>query len=116
MLPKKNRLLKNYQFRYVYKHGTSVPSKHLVLVFTSSRPPTVSRFGFSVSNKVGSAVLRNYVRRVFRESVRALLPEIKGGFNCIVAASNKFDFTSTDFSELNASVRYVFKKAGLLKN
>jgi ribonuclease P protein component len=114
MLPKKYRLSKNYQFRYVYKHGSTVPCRHFMLVLCKSKAKT-PRFGVSVSNKIGKAVVRNHVKRLLREGLRALIPELKGGYNCVITANPGFAFSlGTPFRDIGGSLRYVFKKAGLL--
>ena len=41
----------------------------------ADRPPPVVRVGFTVSKKVGNAVVRNRVRRRLREIARQVIPE-----------------------------------------
>jgi ribonuclease P protein component len=58
--------------------GAKVPAGAFVLQARERGDAAPSRFGFTVSKKVGSAVERNRVRRRLREIVRrnaALLPE-----------------------------------------
>ncbi len=45
-----------------------------------------SRFGFTVSKKVGKAVVRNRVRRQLKEAARELLPQSRSGFDYVVIA------------------------------
>jgi ribonuclease P protein component len=41
----------------------------------ADRPPPMVRVGFTVSRKVGNAVIRNRVRRRLREIARMVIPE-----------------------------------------
>lgn len=45
-----------------------------------------ARFGFTVTKKIGNAVVRNRVRRRFKEAVRELLPQARDGFDYVVIA------------------------------
>jgi ribonuclease P protein component len=60
--------------------GVKVPAAAFVLQALARGDSAVPRFGFTVSKKVGNAVVRNRVRRRLREVVRlsAALPEQAG--------------------------------------
>ena len=76
------RLGGNRNYRYVYRRGKSYPSGNLVLIHLKARD---LKIGFSVSGKVGNAVTRNRVRRILREDVRRLRPDMKCGRYIFIA-------------------------------
>ena len=45
-----------------------------------------TRFGLATSRALGSAVVRNRVRRRLRETIRAMLPSIRPGWDVLVIA------------------------------
>lgn len=45
-----------------------------------------NRYGFIVSRQVGGAVSRNRVRRLLREAMRFLHPQLKAGFDVVIVA------------------------------
>ncbi|MBI4180406.1 MAG: ribonuclease P protein component, partial [Chloroflexi bacterium] len=59
-------LTKPQQYALVYRQGSSVASDLVVLKWVHNRL-TFSRFGFSVSKRVGNAVTRNRLKRLLRE-------------------------------------------------
>lgn len=71
------------------------------------------RVGFSVSKKIGKAVVRNRVKRRMRAAVTPLLPEIRGGVNVIFIA--RAPIVDAPFEEICAAMRGTLSKAGLLK-
>ena len=84
MLKKINRLKRNRQFQYIYKKGERAFSNCIILMFTKTK--LTYKIGFSVSTKVGSAVVRNSVKRKLREIFRSLDGKINPHFNYIVIA------------------------------
>ena len=109
MLAKQYRLRKNYQFSYVYRKGVAVSSRTLSLVYVKAAGGV--RTGFSVSNKIGKAVVRNRVRRLLRESVRKVLPDMQKGIHYVFIA--RAGIQECSFNEVFDSVVYLLKKANL---
>ncbi len=70
---KKNSMLKkNKEFRYVFNRGTSVASPLMVLVYAKNKYG--KKAGFSVSSKLGNAVVRNRTKRIMRAGFDLLMP------------------------------------------
>jgi len=103
------RLKKNRAFQYVYRRGHSAACRDLVMLFARGRELKV---GFSVSKKVGNAVIRNKVKRRLRECFRPYLGDVKTGLYAIVARPSAAKAT---FQSLQKDVRYLLKKQDALK-
>jgi ribonuclease P protein component len=67
--PKAARLKRSVEFKRIQQTGLRFHTQHFIVCAckASSSP---SRFGLTVSRKVGNAVTRNRVKRLLRESVR----------------------------------------------
>lgn len=109
MLARQYRLHKNFQYAYVYKKGTSVSARYLTLIYVKAAG--VYRIGFSVSNKIGKAVVRNKVKRRLRASVRGVMPHMPKGYNYVFSA--RAGIAAQSYADINNSVVYLLKKAGL---
>jgi len=68
-----------------------------------------SRFGFSVSKRVGKAVVRNRVRRRLRECVR--LTPYKQGWDVVFIARNPS--SEADYHRLDRAVGNLMQRANL---
>lgn len=108
-MQRQNRLGPNRQFHYVYRRGKKASCKELSLLYVRSKD---KRVGFSVSKKVGVAVVRNRTKRRLRESIRPLLPQMKSGLYVFVARPAAAELS---FQELQSRVKYLLRKAEILR-
>ena len=85
---RRHRLSRSRDFDAVYRRGTSASTRHLVLHWfpredDADGPP---RLGLAVPRSVGSAVVRNRVKRLLREAWRGLLPDVPEGHDYVLVA------------------------------
>ena len=106
------KLGKNPEFQKVYKQGRSKANKYLVMyVKTGESGP--SRYGFSVSKKVGNSVVRHHITRLLRESVRKNDALVKEGNRIIIVARK--DVKNKNFKEVDGADFHLLKIHGILK-
>jgi ribonuclease P protein component len=70
-------------FRRVYERRRSA-SDDWLLVYARENNLPYSRLGLSVSRKVGGAVRRNRIRRLYREAYRLVRHELTPGFDLVL--------------------------------
>ena len=68
--PRSVRLLRHADFERVYKQGRRHFAAHLTVFYLPSQKAEGGRVGFTVSKVLGSAVVRNRMKRRLREAVR----------------------------------------------
>lgn len=69
-LPPQRRVLRSGDFARIERQGTRASATLLVVIARVRHDGRPGRVGFTVSRKVGNAVVRNRVRRRLRELVR----------------------------------------------
>ena len=113
MLPQHARLRRREEFRRIYAAGKAYPDSCVVLhVLPLTDRPDECQVGFSVSKKVGVAVIRNRVKRRLRESATPLFPgNTRGAHGGTPARRGAAD---AEFADLAGSVLRVLTRAGLL--
>ena len=75
----------NYEFRRIYRKGKSAVAPTMVLYCQRNRQGR-TRLGVTVSTKLGKAVVRNRVRRRFREIWRLHKNDMEQGWDIILVA------------------------------
>ena len=93
MLKKTYRLRKRLDFKRTYQRGKAVKNKYFVLYYSPNRDGSC-RIGFSVSKKIGKAVVRNRVKRKLREACRHNLSLFAPGYNYILIARYPIKYIS----------------------
>ena len=111
MLPSKNRLTKKPDFEKVKAEGELLSGRFFGILYTPNGLD-LSRFGFIVSTRISKkAVLRNRAKRLMREAVRALLPEMKGGFDVLLLA--KKETIKASQAQILKEAKKLFEKGDL---
>ena len=111
MIKKENRLKKNKHFNIIYKHGDSVKSKYITLVFIKAKIKPF-KVGFSVNNKIGKSVVRSKVKRRMRASFNQIYTLIDRRFNYIFVAREGIE--NLEQIDIKNEMLLVIKKAGFI--
>jgi ribonuclease P protein component len=107
------RLTRRAEFLRVAAKGRKAPMPGLVLQALKRDDDAPARLGFTVTKKVGNAVIRNRTRRRLKEAARLLLRDqpVAGADLVLIGR----DATrSRDFAALREDLRRALAKAGVL--
>ena len=105
-------LKKNSDFRRLYAKGKSAVSPYMVVYCRRNRCGE-NRLGYTVSTKLGHAVVRNRVRRRLREIVRLNAPGMKKGWDLVIVARSRA--VDAEYRKLNAAFLRCAKELELLE-
>ena len=97
-------LKKNSDFRRLYTKGKKAVTPYFIVYCRKNRE-VETRIGYTVSAKLGHAVVRNRIRRRLREVCRLNRDFIAGGHDLILVArsrAEKADFPVLEAAFLNA--------------
>jgi len=108
-MQKAYRIRKNKQFHYVYRKGKGAGAKEMSLIYVRAAKLQV---GFSVSKKVGNAVVRNRVKRRMRECFRLQMHTLKNGFYVFTARP---EAANASYQQLEKTMHYLLRRQGLYR-
>ncbi len=97
------------QYALIYDQGRTWVN-HLVVMKSLSNGLSLSRYGFSVSRRVGKAVVRNRTRRLLREILRVM--PLKPGWDIVLIVRPAA--AAADYATLRKSVVRLLSRARLL--
>jgi ribonuclease P protein component len=107
--PRTRGLKKRAEFLAVAAKGAKAPMPGLVLQLMPREDDAPFRVGFTVTKKVGNAVVRNRTKRRLREAVRlALDPAAHRGFDMVVIGRDRT--ADRPFADLLEDVRRAVSK------
>lgn len=102
-------LRKTREFQHVFRAGKSIPGREIVLYGFRTRRK-LARFGFTVSKKVGCAVVRNRLRRQLKEICRLALEQIRPGWDLVLVVRS--EALGTPYQGLQESFQQQARKLG----
>ncbi len=105
------RLTRSDEIKRVRRSGKSF-AHPLVVLYISAADHASMRVGVVAGRMVGSAVARNRAKRLLREAMRSLLPEIKPGWDLLIIARARLP-DATMFQAQEA-LSALLRQAGLL--
>ena len=105
-------LKQNSDFRRLYAKGKSSANRCLA-VYCRRSGRGVNRMGYTVSSKLGGAVVRNRVRRRLREIARLNAPALKVGWDIVVVARTRA--VEASYAELEHAYLDACRKLGLMR-
>jgi ribonuclease P protein component len=83
-LAKQYRLKDDQQFQVVFKQNQKIVTPLFILLLHYKSEKSGPRFGIVASKKVGGAVQRNRAKRLMREAISQLIPQIKKNIDVII--------------------------------
>ena len=109
-MKKQNKLRKRKQFNWTFKNGQKVHSKYLTLVFCKTKSRDF-KVGFSVTKKIGKAVVRNRTKRRLREAVKLFEFNIQKKHTLVFVA--KPEIVDVNFATIVGEVELLLKKSNI---
>ncbi|GAA3935231.1 ribonuclease P protein component [Microbacterium soli] len=102
MLARPNRLTRGVDYRQVVRRGTRCGGPRLVTSVLRGAERRAPRFGFIVSKQVGTAVVRNTVRRRLKAVCAEFLDTVPQGTDVVIRALPSS--ATAEFTQLRADV------------
>ena len=100
------KLGKNPEFQKVYKFGKSKANKYLVM-YVKVGESGPSRYGFSVSKKVGNSVVRHHLTRLIRESYRLQEEYFLCGYDIVAVV--RVNAKNSSFADMKSALIHLGK-------
>ena len=105
-------LTENHEYKRVYARGKSAVRPALVLYCLRNKKVKQARVGITASKKIGNAVKRNRARRLLRESIRALYPQLKPGYDFVLVSRGRTPFAN--YQIVSSQLKSALEELGVL--
>ena len=106
------RVRENERFQQIRRRGRSVKNRYLVLCALEN-DLGYSRFGFSVSKRIGNAVVRNRIKRQLREAMRLRMDDIAPGWDVVLIARHMI--RDATYHQMDDACARLLRRAQLLR-
>jgi len=108
---RKFRLTRSEDFKRVRRSGKSYAHPLIVLIVQSHDQPRL-KVGVTAGRTVGTAVYRNRAKRLLREALRPLIPNIAAGLDLILIA--RPGLVSATLEETRQALLNLLQRAQIL--
>lgn len=100
---------KTNEFSLMYNKGAKIYTKYAIIFILKSQK---QRFGFVTSKKIGNAVKRNRIRRIFRSIIRIDIEKFKKDYSYVFVAKKNCqdDFKLLNYAVLKEDILQGIKK------
>ncbi len=112
-MDKKYRIRKNVEFKQVYSGGKNYWNRNLTL-YVKRNNLDGSRYGITITKKIGSAVVRNRIRRRIKEIYRLNFYRIKDGYDLVFIP--KKNVQEISYKQLESALIHILKISHMLKD
>ena len=105
------RLQRSGDYARLRQEGSRYQHRFLTFSVAANNLPH-NRYGFVTSKRVGKAVARNRVRRLLREALRSLHPQLRHGYDVVVVARPAI--VGQPYAVVQRIIEGLAQQAGLL--
>lgn len=109
-MKKINIIKSNEEYNRIIKNIKPYRTKEF-LIFVEKKSKDKYRFGFSISKKIGKAVIRNKIKRQLKNILDQ--NSYENNFNCIIMVRK--GILDLNFAEINKSLNEILLKLDLIK-
>ncbi len=106
-------LRKNYEFKKVLSKGKYYSGQYIEALIIEKQKGTNS-LGIAINSKIGTAVERNKIKRLFRESYYSLEEKIKDGQEIVFLWKKKTPIDCATYKNIKKDMEIIFDKANIL--
>ncbi|HSM72662.1 MAG TPA: ribonuclease P protein component [Anaerolineales bacterium] len=106
------RLTRSEDFKRVRRSGKSYAHPLVVLIVNKSDQPRV-RVGVAAGRSIGTAVARNRAKRLLREAIRTMIPNIESGLDLILIARARL--ASASLQDTRQAVQSLLQRAQIIQ-
>ena len=112
-MKKTEMLKKNYEFRKVLSKGKYYSGKYIEALILSNTKKK-NALGIAINTKLGKAVERNRIKRLFRESYYFFEQNLIDGQEIVLLWKKKKPIEKANFQNIKEDMQNIFDKAKII--